>query len=82
MMKKLLLLSVALVCTTTFAQTAPPPRAMLDMNNPDDVVKSDRKLQSSLKDGEEVVYYWETGRAMSTPASPARKIATCFIIGG
>jgi hypothetical protein len=33
--------------------------ALLDMNNPDDVVKMERKLASSLKDGEECTYYWE-----------------------
>lgn len=67
MMKKLLVFSIAMscACTGVFAQkpagssAAPATTAMLDMNNPDDVVKSDRKLQSSLKDGEEVVYYWE-----------------------
>jgi hypothetical protein len=37
------------------AQSSP----VLDFSNPDDVIKSERKLASSLKDGEEVVYYWE-----------------------
>ena len=40
------------------AQKAVSP-AKFDINNPDDVVKMDRKIQSSLKDGEEIVYYWE-----------------------
>jgi hypothetical protein len=35
---------------------APP---LLDLNNPDDAVKADRKVASSLKDGEDCVYYWE-----------------------
>ncbi|MBC7624446.1 MAG: DUF1838 family protein [Aeromicrobium sp.] len=37
----------------------PAAPAKLDINNPDDVAKMDRKMQSSLKDGEEIVYYWE-----------------------
>ena len=36
-----------------------PPAALLDLNNPDDALKADRKVASSLKDGEECVYYWE-----------------------
>lgn len=67
MLKKLLVFPLTLIClgNSAFAQnsptapTTPQARVMLDMNNADDVVKSDRKLQSSLKDGEEVVYYWE-----------------------
>ena len=39
---------------------APPsPSALLDLNNPDDALKADRKVGSSAKDGEECVYYWE-----------------------
>jgi hypothetical protein len=37
----------------------PPPPARLDINNPDDVTKMERKAASSLKDGEEGVYFWE-----------------------
>ena len=42
--------------------TMPTPTAvpaLLDLNNPDDALKADRKVASSLKDGEECVYYWE-----------------------
>jgi len=46
------------VATAASAQKAAAP-ATFDINNPDDVVKMDRKIQSSLKDGEEIVYYWE-----------------------
>ncbi len=46
-------LSLSLACLGT--ATA----AELDLNNPEDVLKTDRKIQSSLKDGEESVYYWE-----------------------
>jgi hypothetical protein len=42
--------------TTQPIVTAP---AQLDLSNPDDAVKADRKIASSLKDGEECVYYWE-----------------------
>jgi hypothetical protein len=39
----------------------PPPPALprLDPSNPDDALKMDRKIASSLKDGEECVYWWE-----------------------
>jgi Protein of unknown function (DUF1838) len=37
---------------------APAP-VLLDLNNPDDALKADRKVASSLKDGEECTYYWE-----------------------
>jgi Protein of unknown function (DUF1838) len=51
--KTLAALSLSLACLGT--ATA----AELDLNNPEDVLKTDRKIQSSLKDGEESVYYWE-----------------------
>jgi hypothetical protein len=41
------------------AQSATPTPSRLDLNNPDDVIKAERKIASSLKDGEECVYYWE-----------------------
>jgi hypothetical protein len=52
--------ALCLFTTATLAQTgATAGRAALDLNDPDDVVKTERKLASSLRDGEEVVYYWE-----------------------
>lgn len=44
---------------TAAAAFAHVPSIKLDINNPDDVAKMDRKMASSLKDGEEIVYYWE-----------------------
>ncbi len=69
-MKKLNLIAIMLLLCVSMSNLAaqknkknvappPPPIVWLDMNNPDDVVKMDRKLASSLKDGEECVYYWE-----------------------
>ena len=70
-MKKFKLLSILTLilvgATTVVAQknkrivqvSPPPPLALLDLNNPDDAVKADRKVASSLVDGEECVYYWE-----------------------
>jgi hypothetical protein len=64
--KHLFLLLLLISSTTVSAQkskkiapSVPPPPALLDLNNPDDAVKADRKIASSLKDGEECVYYWE-----------------------
>jgi hypothetical protein len=45
--------------TSAPAPTVPAPPPILDINNPDDVTKMERKAASSLKDGEEAVYYWE-----------------------
>ncbi len=68
MMKKTLALcfalfgfgSIASAQQSALAPPAPPTeRVTLDLNNPDDVIKMDRKIASSLKDGEECVYYWE-----------------------
>jgi hypothetical protein len=55
------LLAVALTfsAASAFAQTPKPTKPQLDINNPDDVIKTERKIASSLKDGEEAVYYWE-----------------------
>jgi Protein of unknown function (DUF1838) len=50
-------LSLGLACSS--AVQAAAPAAVLDLNNPEDVLKTDRKIQSSLNDGEESVYYWE-----------------------
>ena len=54
----IMLLAAALASVCALAQQA-PPAAKLDITNPDDIVKMDRKIASSLKDGEEIVYYWE-----------------------
>ncbi len=44
--------------TKAAATPAPPPQ--LDVyNNPEDALKADRKITSSLKDGEECTYWWE-----------------------
>lgn len=38
----------------------PAPVAQLDVyNNPEDALKADRKITSSLKDGEDCTYWWE-----------------------
>ena len=70
-MKKIttcLLLLMLGLSAVTFAQKKskvlpPPPPApapKLDVyNNPEDAVKADRKITSSLKDGEECTYWWE-----------------------
>jgi hypothetical protein len=63
-----LILFISLLSTAALAQKKkstdapappPPPPPMLDLNNPDDALKAERKIASSLKDGEECVYYWE-----------------------
>ena len=69
-MKKqaLLLLLMVLTATIGFSQkkgkAVPPPppveMKMLDVfNNSEDAIKADRKITSSLKDGEECTYWWE-----------------------
>jgi hypothetical protein len=57
------------------AQKAAAP-AQFDINNPDDVVKMDRKIQSSLKDGEEIVYYWEGKVFSRVPGEKDRHLFT------
>jgi Protein of unknown function (DUF1838) len=61
---KPLALSLGAVLLATALQSAAqgaakPAKVWLDINNPDDVIKTERKIASSLKDGEECVYYWE-----------------------
>ena len=51
--KTFIALSLSLACLSA------AHAATLNMDNPEDVLKSDRKIQSSLNDGEESVYYWE-----------------------
>ncbi|MCE2990974.1 MAG: DUF1838 domain-containing protein [Nitrosomonadaceae bacterium] len=51
------LVGVSLMIGAAIAQTG--AKKQYDMNNPDDVIKMDRKMASSLKDGEEHTYYWE-----------------------
>ena len=48
-----LLLVVAIAATSCVAQKK------LDLKNPEDALKAARKIQASLKDGEECIYYWE-----------------------
>jgi hypothetical protein len=61
----LLFSSVGCISAQRSKKDAVPPAStvmtppQLDLNNPDDAVKADRKIASSLKDGEECVYYWE-----------------------
>jgi hypothetical protein len=65
-MKKLtyLLLAVAMLCTVNthdiFAQKKGKVKEMpkLDPNNPEDAIKMDRKITSSLNDSEDAVYWW------------------------
>ena len=62
-MKKFILTATLLLLfvgiTDIFAQKTKTIAPLLDLNNPDDALKADRKVGSSAKDGEECVYYWE-----------------------
>ena len=62
-MKKFILTTTLLLLfigiTDLSAQKTKTLAPLLDLNNPDDALKADRKVGSSAKDGEECVYYWE-----------------------
>ena len=48
----------------------------LDLNNPEHAVKAMRKVQSSLKDGEEIVYWWEGNVYSRIPGEKDRLLFT------
>jgi hypothetical protein len=66
-------ITTALTLGAASAQTA-APKAKFDINNPDDVVKMERKVASSLKDGEEMVYYWEGNVYSRVPGEKDRHL--------
>lgn len=76
------LCSVLIACL--FAMTAPEAvfaqkktaKPKLDINNPDDALKADRKLNSSLKDGEPGVYWWYGNVYSRVPGEKDRLLFT------
>lgn len=48
----------------------------LDLNNPEHAVKAMRKIQASLKDGEEIVYWWEGNVYSRIPGEKDRLLFT------
>jgi hypothetical protein len=80
-MKKIILGSLMLCCLFGVAEAQkkgkvpppPPPLPLLDPNNPEDAIKMDRKITSSLKDGENCWYFWE-GNVFSRIAGEPDKL--------
>ena len=57
----------------------PPPLPLLSMDNPTDAIKMNRKVTSSLKDGENCFYFW-SGNVFSRV--PGEKDRLLFIYNG
>ena len=56
------------------------PMPDLDMNTPEGALKSNRKIQASLKDGENCWYYWEGNFFSRVPGEKDRLLFTYIAI--
>lgn len=84
MLRLLLLMLLTGALSVGYAQkkgktAPPPPPPPLDVNNPTDAIKMQRKITSSLKDGEDCFYFW-SGNVYSRV--PGEKDRLLFVYNG